>query len=353
MKHGLGRTIFLGLTGAVVLGLATGAQADVRMIGFTGNLEANAAHDQSMYEFDQSDLSADPTFLQQLTLIRDTVSMGYNPMQNLIFRAGGGPAWTDDPNRRAGGWPYRDNQYLETVDLDTGALTAIYNANGPNLPDPDNFFIPGGLPAPRPSWVYPQTARTLAQTDNDFRQFLNVGTGANEVGAVRGWAWNQAEGVFYVSSAMDYDMDDPDNPGQRIRVNQNIFKLTPGGDAEAVGSTGFELKGLTFYNPVPGQTVLLGGDRDEGKLYTLDPATAQPIGDPIDITMVDENGTIIGPSGGLLGLTQDPITGDLIGLNHSSDATVREILKIDPVTGNAEVIGLAQTSAGGPDAGFA
>lgn len=364
MKFCFRHMLLAAVAGVLVVGLSATARADVRLMASTGQLEANPAHDQGLWELDQDNLFGDATFIQQMTLIPDTLSIGFNPMENLIYHAGGNPSWTDDPFRRDGGWPYRDEQYLESIDPNTGDVTAIYNANGPNLPDPDNFFTPAGLPAPRPSWVYPQTPRTLDQTSNDYRSVLNVGVGENEIEAVRALAWNQAEGVFYVNSDMDYKFEDPDNPGSFITVKNNLFTLDPTDwSAHAIGTTrqnpdgspsavDFTLKGLTFYHPVPGQTQLLGAGRGDGKIFQIDPATAQLIGDPVDVVLFDENGTEIGPSGGILSMVQDPITGDLLGINHGADDTARELLKIDPVTGAAEVIGLLRTSVDEPDAGF-
>ena len=56
---------------------------------------------------------------------------------------------------------YRDNQYMETVDVfsDTLAKTAVFNSNSEKF----------GLPAPRPNWLLPAERRTDAQTSSAFR----------------------------------------------------------------------------------------------------------------------------------------------------------------------------------------
>jgi hypothetical protein len=51
---------------------------------------------------------------------------------------------------------------METLNLSTNQLAAIFNANPPESPDEIAAF---GLPAPRPSWVRPEALRLFDDGD--------------------------------------------------------------------------------------------------------------------------------------------------------------------------------------------
>ncbi len=304
------------------------ARAAVRLIGITGNQEANAESDESLYEINLT--TAATTKLFQLTHIPDTDSIGFNPVDGLLYHFSGSETYSDNPGSNG----YRDHQYMETVNLDTQALTAIFNANGPPSPDSLPAF---GLAAPRPDWVLPTEVRTEDQTDHSFGSDLR---GPDEFHGARGFAWSATENLFYISD------------------EHGIYKLTTSGDSTFVGqptqeSGSIDVKGIAFVTS-GATTKLYAGTKGDANLYEIDPATGQQIGTPIEVMAPLVVGGEVEPTGKILGLTQHPETGVLYGITEPIGGDPlfnRQLVTIDLTTGIATLIGELHTPAS--DAAFA
>jgi hypothetical protein len=109
-----------------------------------------------------------------------------------------------------------------------------------------------------------------------------------------------------------------------------IYKLTADGQstffAQPVGVG--DPKGITFYTS-GGVRRLVISDKEGPNLWTIDPATGQPVGDPV--VMLNENGF---PLPGVLSLVEDPTSNTLLGITkavgNSGDPNARELIRIDP-----------------------
>ena len=285
------------------------AQAQVRLIGITGNQEADVDQDERIFEINLENASL--TNIMQLTHIPDTDAIGYNPVDGLLYHVSGAAAWTDNPGRNG----FRDNQYMETVNLETGELTPIFNANPPESPDEFPAF---GLPAPRPSWVLPTEVRLLEEPSP--RE-----SGEHEYHALRDLTWSKDQGKFFAT----------DEGG--------IYTLTPDGESTFIGTPDFpnagDAKGIAFAE-INGETRLLVATKkdSDNMLWTIDPATALSTGDPIEMQL--PVGSVNDEFDGLLALAQHPETKQLYGvLRNRDDAFTRELIVIDPATGETTLIG--------------
>jgi hypothetical protein len=82
--------------------------------------------------------------------------------------------------------------------------------------------------------------------------------------------------------------------------------------------------------------------RENNYLFTIDPATAQPIGEPVELEIPPGSPFDVAFEG-LLGLAQHPETGVLYGIRRTDpeafDAFQRELITINPVTGETQLVG--------------
>ncbi len=317
------RPLRLVLAVAAVGALAPLAHAQIRLIAITGDLHSSEFHfeygpdDETLYEINIT--NAAETRLFQVSRIPDTNTIGYNPNNGLLYHLSGSESYRNDPNGEGMvRWGFNDNQYMETVNLQTGVMTGVFNSNGPPATDAAPVF---GLPAPRPDWVLPAERRTADQTDPSFRQ-----KGEHEYGSARELAWSQTEGLWYLSSG------------------DGLFKLTPEGDSTFVGAPALEagdMKALEFVD-IGGQPKLLMGSKETGVLYELDPTTGLEIGTPVQVVDTTSN-----PYNRILALATHPETNVLYGLvqPYNGAETARELVTIDPTTGATTLIGVLDAPA--------
>ena len=309
-----------------VLCLVNSLNAQSRLVGITGNQEDGdqvSFPDVTLFEIDLADAST--TKLMPLTFIPDTDAIGFNPDDGLLYHTGGAEAWTDDPNREGG---FRDHQYFEKVNVGTGEITPIFNANPPESPDEFPSF---GLAAPRPSFVLPDKVRLIDDPDCEDEAVPGIcprENGENEYHALRALTWSSDDKLFFGSD------------------ENGIYTLTADGDAQFIGQPLFEepknLKALSFYTNGDGQTVLLAGNKKNGNLYQIDPESGEDVDDPVELE-VPSGSDFDGDFYGLLAMAQDPDTGVLYGVRktdeESGSAFERELITIDPATGETSMIG--------------
>jgi hypothetical protein len=280
--------------------------AGVRLIGITGN--QGRPNDETLYDISLNNFAL--TELVKLPFIPDTDAIGFNPVSGLLHRVSGADAYSDDPANNG----YRDNQFMQTVDVLSGSFAqkAIFNANSEQF----------GPAAPRPTWVLPAARRTDAQTDPSFRQH-----GANEYHSLRGMAWSNTEKVFYGA----------DEGG--------LFRLTPDGvstfvgrppndPADPNGALEPDLKGIAFFT-INGKRVLLASEKSSANLWTLDTTNGQKIGPAV--TIKDPHNPAL-PIAGVLGLAENPDGSSLLGISKGADAFSRELISINPVTGDTTAL---------------
>ena len=317
------RPFMLALTLLSVSVISPSAHAVVRLIGITGNQEFNPAADETLYEVNLT--NATTTSLLQLTHVPDTDAIGYNPTNGLVYHFSGASSYSNNPGSNG----YRDNQYMETVNLDTQQIVPIFNSNPPPSPDSSQSF---GLAAPRPDWVLPVDIRLETQNTDEFRV-----QGPDEYHAVRAATWSSSEGLFYIAD------------------EDGLYKVTPSGDSTFVGTPTSEpsnTKGLAFVD-VAGQTKLFAGSKNSAFLYELDPLTGQEIGSPLEIQVPPADGFPLEPTGKLLALAAHPETDVLyaiaepIGADPIAD---RQLITIDLTTGIGTVLGKLTTPS--TDAAF-
>ena len=261
----------------------------------------------------------------QLTFLPDGDQIGYNPEDGLLYHTAGSEAWTDDPGREGG---FRDHQYFEKVNLETGEITPIFNANPPESPDEFPSF---GLAAPRPNFILPEKVRLL--DDPECEDELVPGIcpredGENEYHSLRALTWSKEEKLFYGSD------------------ENGVYTLTPEGESNFIGQPFFEgagnLKGMTFYEKEDGQTILLAGTKRDGNLYQIDPATGEDVDDPVELE-VPQDSDFDFAFDGLLAMAQHPDTGVLYGVRRTDpeagSAFERELIIIDPESGETTLVG--------------
>ena len=304
-------------TAMLIASVAGTALGQVRLVGITGNQEFNPAEDETLFEVSLS--NATTTRLLTLTHVPDTDSIGYNPISGLVFHFNGNESYSNNPASNG----YRDNQYIETVNLATNAIVPVINSNPPPSPDTAQSF---GLPAPRPSWVLPADLRLDSQNTDEFRQ-----RGENEYHGIRDAAWSRSERVFYGAD------------------EQGIFKVTPNGNSVKIGqplAEPQESKGISFVN-IAGNNRLFISSKSSPALYELNPLTGEEIGTPVDVMVpTTVGGNIYFPANKVVGLTTHPVSGELYGIAEtgaSDPLNDRQLVKINPLTGIAELIGNLRT----------
>lgn len=328
------------ITFASVLLLLSGithAQVSWRLIGITGQqgnetLDPQGGFlypDHTLYEINLT--TAAITKLLTLTFVNDSQAIGFCPVNGLLYHSAGSESYSNNPFRTGhdqggpdiSGLGYQDSQYLESVNLTTGVMTAVFNADP--CPNPDPMLPCFGLPGPRPSWVLPVDRRDSTQTDGSF----NV-RGPNEYHAARGMAWSVSKNLFYIAD------------------EQGIFKLTRAGDSTFLARPAFpsdgsldNAKGIAFVT-VGAVSKLLVGHRNgfggNGYLMEINPDTGDVLGE-VALTYPPGGGDPVGEFGGLLGIEQHPVTGVLYGIRKTSDFFARELVTINPVTGATVLVG--------------
>jgi hypothetical protein len=309
-----------GGTGAWKLIGITGQQGDA-----TKDETGNFVHpDNCLFEINTTNATA--TKLFKATWAPDSQSIGYNPESGLLYHTAGSAAYRDDPTRTGHeqggpdipGLAFQDNQYIETINLATGLMTGVVNANP--CPNPDSTLPCFGLPAPRPTWDLPLERRNSTQTSSSFRE-----KGPNEYTAARGLAWSKNKHLFYLS--------DPDG----------IFKVTAAGDSTFLARPTFsdgqadENKSIAFVVT----TNLWVGHRNPsaevGLIMQINPETAEPVGE-LQITYPEGGAAPVDSFGGLLGLAQHPVTGVIYGVRATDNVFLRELVTIDPLTGATKLV---------------
>jgi len=304
---------FLILAGCLAGFVAKASAQDVRLLAITGHFgleDGFDVPDGTVFEIDLTDGLA--TELVAMTDVPQAHVIGYNPVDGLLYHTAGGESWTSIPAEEAECCSaFRDHQYMESYNLDTGQFTAIFNANPPDSPDEYPGF---GLPAPRPTWVFPTEIRLIDQTDISYQA-----RGEGEYSALRSLTWSDADGLFY---AGDH--------------STGIWKMTTDGQPTQLSST--PVKALTFFEQADGTVVLLGANKDD-ELLTIDPANGQVIGDGITLE-VPEGSEFDTEFGAIYGLAQHPETKVLYGLRSTPGGTKvdRELVTIDPLTGQTQLI---------------
>jgi hypothetical protein len=303
------RTAKFALGLCALVALSAPARAQIRLIAITGNQEFNPANDETLYEINTTTAAA--TRLFQTSHVPDSDAIGYNPVDGLLYHTSGSSSYRDTPGENG----YRDNQYMEKINLDTQQMTGVFNANPPVEPD-TSIALEFGLPAPFPNWVLPDHPRTDEESDTETGDLVGPG----EYDSIREMAWSSTENLFYVSSG------------------RGLYKMTPDGQSTFVGKPSLEggdIKGLEFVD-IGGQSTLVVGSKETGILYHLDPTTGDQVGDPVQVSL---DGT---PTMRILGLATHPVTGVLYGMLEppGGDPILdRQLVTIDPTTGNAQLIG--------------
>lgn len=319
------QAVLRAATGSLMMLFATTAwtlddtKTQIRMLGIsTGYIGAQPA----LYEVDMNDGAT--TFVMQVADIDNTDAIGWHGIDGELYHTTGAESWSNADI--AGEQAYRDHQTMMILDVENEQipLTSVFNANPPPAdPPPNDVLATSGLPGPIPDWTYPYgltgQRRTIDQNTDEYKTGA-MGRGPNEYHAVRNFAWNRKEKLFYFS----------DQTG--------LFTMTPDGTPTKIGP-GSDYKGLEFYHPAPGQTRLLVGLKDEPILKELDPQTGAQVGGDINVFYVDENGTESGAPVGIVGLTQHPVTGVLYGIDQAGGTQNRSLLEIDVDTGIATIIG--------------
>ena len=314
---------------------------DWKLIGITGaqtdpGVDTNGAFvypDRTLFQINPSNAAI--TKLFQPTFVDAGHVIGFCPTNGLVYHSAGAEALFNNPSsvgHHQGqpdivGTGYQDSQYLETIDLASHALTAVYNADP--CPNPDSSLPCFGLSAPRPSWVLPLARRDSTQTDSSYRN-PPTGLGTNEYREVRGMAWSTNKNLFYIAD------------------QYGIFKLTPNGDCTFLSRPAFQVDGnnsaskAIAFVTVTNVTKLLVGHKDgvdtNGWLMEIDAETGAVLGD-LALTYPPGGGAPVDEFGGLLGLAQHPVTGVLYGIRKTDDPFARELVTINPVTGATALVG--------------
>jgi hypothetical protein len=297
------------------------ASAQVRLIGMTGNQtqgDWNGIPQESLFEVDLTDGSTE--FLSRLDFGFDSQAIGYNPKDGMLYRTAGIDAWRPlQPDHYA----FNDTQYMEKLDPNDLApntpvdTIAIFNADPLQRPNP----------APRPSWVYPPEPRTDASEPYDDPEGEKTN---DEYHSLRGLAWSASNQLFYGSD------------------EEGIFTMTPEGVSKYVGipRPDFgDVKGIVILN-VDGQEKLYVGTKEQtgsepfqgSELIEVDMTTGLEIS---SIVLKDPVLPTIGATG-ILGMSVHPETGVLYAISRGgspSDPELRELITINPLTGDTVLIG--------------
>ncbi len=306
--------------------VGTTSHAQTRLLGITGNQEdgdQESFPDVTLFEIDTTDAAT--TKIMALTFVPDGDQIGFNPDDGLLYHTGGSEAWTDDPGREGG---FRDHQYYEKVDLGSGEITPIFNANPPESPDEFPSF---GLAAPRPSFVLPEKIRLLDDPECEDDVVPGIcprEDGENEYHSLRSLTWSKTEKVFYGSD------------------ENGVYTLSTSGESTFIGQPLFDgaknLKGMTFYETAAGETLLLAGTKRDNRLFQIDPETGEDVDDPVEL-QVPPTSDFDFSFDGLLALAQHPDTGVLYGVRRTDPevgtAFERELVTIDPTSGETALVG--------------
>ncbi|MBI3849867.1 MAG: hypothetical protein HY298_06195 [Verrucomicrobia bacterium] len=317
---------------------------DWRLIGITGQQNDPTTNglgdfvypDRTLFQINPANAAIiklfQPTFVDQGHVI------GFCPTNGLVYHAAGAEAFTDNPSNvgQNQGQPdsvgsgYQDSQYLETIDLATRTLSAVYNADP--CPNPDPTLPCFGLSAPRPSWVLPVIRRDSTQTASSYR-LPPAGLGTNEYREVRGMAWSTNENLFYIAD------------------QYGIFKLTPSGDCTFLSRPAFQVDGSTTVSKaiafvtVTNVTKLWVGHQKgsgaNGYVMEIDTETGAWISE-LALSYPPGGGEPVDQFGGLLGLAQHPVTGVIYGIRKTDFNNfyfARELVTINPQTGATTLVG--------------
>jgi hypothetical protein len=243
-----------------------------------------------------------------LPFVPDTDAIGFNPEDGLLYRTSGAESWSNNPSSNG----YRDNQFMQTVNMDTLAQVGIFNSNYAG--NQNGTF---GIDAPRPTWLLPVEPRTDQQNTDAYKI-----RGPNEYHSLRDLTWSTADHAFFGA----------DETG--------IYKLTPTGESTFIGrpiGISGNPKGIAFHT-FEGQRRLLMTERDGPMLWQIDPATGETIN---AVMLIDKNNI---PIPGILSIVEDPTSTSLLGIGRAvldqENAFKRELLRIDPITGRTTLIGL-------------
>lgn len=306
----------------------------------------------------------------RMTWVPDSDAIGYCSKNGLLYHTAADGAYRNsmsnavhdqDPSVETPCGACQDDQYMENYDLLTGTLTGVYNANP--CPNPDNptndiggdgLFMPCfGLPAPRPTWLEPQYRRDSTMVDYGGPYTNNI-TGPNEPSGIRGIAWSTELNSWYVSDGSVYKMS---HDGMTCTNLGSPTFIIPT-DVPSTYETNSDLKALAFIK-VGGQTKLFGTYRNDsdttgntnGWIIEVDPATGQSLGLANQIGVhYPPGGSLHGTDqafGGLLGLAQNPQTGEVYGIRKTDDVYARELVTIDLATGNSTLVGILTDGAYG------
>src|SRR4051794_16364253 len=164
----------------------------VKLYGITGNQQNGSFPDETLFQIDYTTQPGTLTLtnLKKLPYVPDTDAIGYNPETGLLHHVSGASSYRNNPVQIG----YRDDQFMETVDVRSPTLTevGIFNANYDGEPG----FGPYGIPAPFPTWLSPSERRTDDQTDSIYGQ-----RGLNEYSAARDLTWSPDEHLFYLAAS--------------------------------------------------------------------------------------------------------------------------------------------------------
>lgn len=305
----------------------------------------------------------------RMTWVIDSDAVGYCDKNGLIYHTASGGAYRDgqnavhdqDPLDITPAGAFQDNTYMESLDLLTLTMTGVYNANP--CPNPDNptneinlpldqqdgLYAPCfGLAAPIPPWVLPQYRRNTTQTSGTNRI-----TGPNEVGSIRGLAWSTELNSWYVSNGDLFKMSLDGMTCTNISTPAFVIPTDDLSTYPTGLRTNADLKAVAFIK-TGGQTKLFGTWRADsfisgntnGWIMEIDPVTGANIGQ-IALNYPPGGGDPVGEFSGLLGLAQNPQTGEVYGIRKTGDAYARELVKIDLATGNTTLVGVLTDGAFG------
>ena len=324
MKKYLSRNVAALVTALfVLLSLPGVIHAAPRLIGISGNPDG-----RNIYEINPT--TAATTLVFTPSPGTDTPSLGFCPTNGMLYYFEGGHTFgTNDPTKNG----YQDNHYMGKIDLVTSNETGIFNADP--CPNPDNpandigsdgiFLRCYGLPAPFPTFVFPQYRRDSTMTDS-----TNTGNGVNEYSYVAGAAWSTSENLFYVPQV----------------YGGPIFKLTTDGDSTVTTLTSPDPRGTAFLT-VNGVTNLWVGNKtggDQGTITEIDTVGETVIGDLLLNIPPTSANTV--KFGGVMGLAQNPDTGVIYAMRAPSSGTgdeagrVRELITINMTTGDTTLVGV-------------
>ena len=303
----------------------SGQQADTTAGGTSGF----AYPDHMLFDLDEllTDEFGEVAQIFQVPFVNDSQSIGFCPANGLVYHTGGSESYSNNPLRKGHdqggpdilGVGYQDSQFMESIDLQTRTFTGIFNAAP--CPNPDPTLPCFGVVAPRPSWVLPVEQRNSTQTGSEYGA-----RGSNEFHAIRGLAWSASKNLFYAAD------------------DEGIFKITLDGDSQFVARPAFpadnkadESKAILV---IP-ERVLVGhrnGFGDFGYLMEVDVETGAVVRD-IALKYPPGGGEPVGKFGGLLGLAQHPVTRVIYGVRKTDDNFARELVTINPVTGDTARVG--------------